>query len=307
LKTKEFDRATAPIAREIEHEPAGLPGKALPLGCLLVARAPRGIGQTYRLTKSETIIGRGAGVDLFLEDDGMSRRHAKIQVTQDGDYWLVDLGSTNGSYVNGNRVVSWKLSNGDRIELGAVVVLRFGRLNPGDEKDQGDVYQAGTRDMVTGIFNRRFFLEMLDQEHAFCCRHQLATSVALLDVDHLSHINADHGFSAGDRVLRDIANRVRSMLRREDVFARYGGDELAVLMRQMPAAAAALCAERLRQAVEQTAIDFEGVRLSVTVSGGYATLLESSFPTGADLLAEAGRQLLLAKKAGCNCIRGAQV
>src|SRR6185295_19543509 len=140
-------------------------------------------------------------------------------------------------------------------------------------------------------------------ELAYAKRHQSDVSLLLLDLDHFKTINDRHGHPAGDAVLRQLAAAIKAALRVEDVFARYGGEEFAVIARGIGSSEALAFAERMRRIVEEASFEHEGVRLSVTVSVGAATLTDCNQPSVDQLMRLADSALYRAKAAGRNCCR----
>lgn len=166
----------------------------------------------------------------------------------------------------------------------------------------------GLTDALTGVNNRRYFDQRLAEEVARAKRTQRPLSCLFIDVDHFKRINDEHGHTAGDEVLRQLAGLIRSQLRSVDVVARYGGEEFTVLAVDTGAQRAAEVAERIRGRVAASTIrlDVEGHEApSVTVSVGVAT--SDRFPHDADVANE-GRNLVSraddaaydAKRAGRN-------
>lgn len=132
---------------------------------------------------------------------------------------------------------------------------------------------SGHTDVLTGWHNRRYLQRRLPEELARAQRYLQPLSGLLLDVDHFKRVNDNHGHATGDRVLRDVADRVKRELRSSDVAVRYGGEEFAVLLPQTGLRDAARLAERIRQSV--AAVPFrgqDGEDLAVTVSVGVAQL-----------------------------------
>src|SRR6188768_481521 len=131
------------------------------------------------------------------------------------------------------------------------------------------------RDALTQTFNRRHLGERLRGEIAFAIRHATPLSVLVIDFDHFKRINDTLGHKAGDAVLKQGAHRILSTLRSEDVLARIGGEEFAVVLRGTAQGAALACAERIRTAVATTPILAAGGKnVSVSVSIGVASLEE---------------------------------
>lgn len=166
------------------------------------------------------------------------------------------------------------------------------------------VYAMMTRDGLTATFNKRYLLETLAREVARCRRHRRPIALALLDVDHFKPINDTHGHLAGDDVLRSLAERLRGVLREDDILARFGGEEFAILMVELDTSAALTAAERCRQAVEQTPIPTSAGPIPVTVSLGVAAPPVGSLGTAEELLKFADDRLYEAKRDGRNRVAG---
>ena len=160
------------------------------------------------------------------------------------------------------------------------------------------IAQAAT-DELTGLPNRRMFDERLKQHLAECDRYDQVLSLVLCDVDHFKQVNDEHGHKAGDLVLAAIARSLGHGIRNIDVCARYGGEELAILLPQTPVERAREVAERLRRTIETLRVPIDGGTISVTASFGVAC-----YPTGGagreTLFAVADRALYAAKHDGRN-------
>lgn len=161
-------------------------------------------------------------------------------------------------------------------------------------------------DALTGLYNRRYFLGRLEEEIKRAARHGQTLSCLLVDADHFKHINDRYGHPMGDRVLCELANRMRRQLRGCDVVTRYGGEEFAVLMPQTAGMAATALAERIRRSVEsEPLINDMGRSICVSVSIGVAAILPPrQMPDSKELkkalLINADRALYQAKAAGRN-------
>ncbi len=162
------------------------------------------------------------------------------------------------------------------------------------------VQELAVTDGLTGICNRRHFLELAEAEFLKSSRYGLALSVLMVDVDVFKALNDRHGHAIGDEVLRRIAGVATQCLRRADLLARYGGEEFVVLLPLTETGPAAEVAERLRAGVEDFRLDIaDGEPLGVTVSVGVATRTAQT-PSLHVLLQEADRALYRAKAAGRN-------
>jgi len=273
---------------------------------VISARSAAIVGRMFKLDRPEVVLGRSGEVQLQVEDEGISRKHAKV-IQGPGTYSLVDLGSTNGTFLNGARVSVAELKDGDKILIGSNTVLKFSLQDALEEQFQKEIYESATRDGLTRIFNKKYFMDTLRKEFAYCLRHRVPLSLLLLDVDHFKRVNDTHGHQVGDQVLARIAQRVSETIREEDLFARYGGEEFALMLREATEDQAHTCAERVRRAVETVEISGGGVPLRVTVSVGVATLLDSDYAQPEELIACADRYLYRAKHAGRNRVDGKKI
>ena len=263
-------------------------------------------GRAYSLNREETVLGRGREANVFIDDAGASRAHARIVVTEDGRYVLEDLKSRNGTFVGGRRVERVELSSGDRIAIGSGVTLSFAILDSQAERMAHQLYESSVRDALTRAHNRRYLVERLGSEIAYARRHKAPLSLIMFDVDHFKNVNDTYGHLTGDDVLREISALVARMIRTEDVFARYGGEEFVVLARGIEHDNAGRFAERIRAAVERLEISAGEHVVKVTISAGYAALdeLGEGQRTADGLLRLADARLYGAKAAGRNRAHG---
>lgn len=170
--------------------------------CLVVIAGAH-LGEIFPID-GEIIIGRDADATLRLaEDEGVSRRHARVTPVADGAL-LADLGSQNGTYVDGERVQERVLKEGVKIRVGQTTVLKFARYDAIEEKAQRQLLESALRDGLTRAFNRRYFLQRLAAEIRFAERHTQPLTLLMLDIDHFKQLNDQHGHMAGDEVLRTI-------------------------------------------------------------------------------------------------------
>jgi len=274
---------------------------------VLSAKSAAGVGRMHKLDKPEFTLGRSQDCAIQIEDDGVSRKHAKLQLTPDGGYHLVDLGSTNGTYLNGSRVRMAPLQDGDKIQIGSNTVFKYSLQDQLEEQFQRHIYESATRDGLTRIFNKKYFLDTLRKEFAYCVRHRVPLALVMFDVDHFKNVNDTYGHPAGDYVLSRIAQKVSDTVRTEDLFARYGGEEFALMLRESSDESAMICAERCRRAVDGADFTFAGTPIKVTISLGVATLGDSDYAQPEDLIATADKYLYRAKTSGRNRVEGKPV
>lgn len=259
----------------------------------------RTVGRMHKLGSGETQLGRAPDAEVLIEDEGVSRRHAMIDLTQEG-YVLTDNNSTNGIFVNGDKVKRHVLQDGDKVQIGSNTILKFSFQDEVEEKFQKQLYDSATRDAMTGCYNKKYFADQLKTEFAFCYRHKQALSLMLFDIDFFKKLNDGYGHLAGDYALKALAAVVHKALRTEDIFARYGGEEFGVILRDTDAERAFLIAERIRRSVDAFEFMWEGQRMAVTISVGVATLHEMNYPSPKALVKAADEFLYKAKNGGRN-------
>ncbi len=222
--------------------------------CLLVRIYPvSGIEQPLELAAEPVLVGRDRECGLALDDDSVSRRHATIQPWEHG-HAVVDLGSTNGVYLNERRIAGTQpLQPGDRVRFGNQIFKYLGA--DGIEAQYHEVvFKLMTTDGLTGAYNKRYLLETLDREWQQSRRAGTPLSVMMLDLDKFKAVNDTYGHLAGDAVLVEFARRVRGVLRSGDLLARYGGEEFCMLLSRTALDDAVQVAERVRALAAATPV-----------------------------------------------------
>jgi two-component system cell cycle response regulator len=259
-------------------------------------------GQMHRIPDEGMVIGRASSSELRINEEGVSRRHARLR--REGDYVVVeDLGSVNGTYVNGERLAGSRvLQEGDKIQVGPMTVLRFAHHDEIDERFHQRLVASALRDPLTRLFNKRYLLDRLDSELKFAIRHETGLSVLMLDVDNFKELNDQNGHLAGDAVLAHVAGILQKAVRNEDIVARFGGEELMIVLRAIGADQAMALGERLRKLVETTVTRHRGRELAVTVSIGVASFPVTRFETVEQIVEAADQALYRAKRDGRNRI-----
>lgn len=288
------------LTRCTEFMPIDWPGKDQTerICCLVCIHPVDRLGQVVELGSGELLIGRDSGCDLELSDDSVSRRHALLRPSASG-FTVVDLGSKNGTYVNDIRVEEHALEPSDRLRFGSQI---FKYLSP-DRFEAAyfeNAYRMITTDGLTQAYNRRYLFDMTDRELKRLRRTGKPLSLLMVDIDHFKSINDTYGHLAGDEVLIEVSQRLRTSLRGDEVFARYGGDEFSVLLPDTDLATAQQVAERLRAVVSETNVRTQRAEVSVTVNVGAACADAKSEISPADLIEESDKQLYAAKLARRN-------
>lgn len=202
--------------------------------------------------------------------------------------------------------------------IGAVVLASSEELHPGARAlgpmfirtltvalsnaiSHQSIQELATRDVLTGVLNRRAGLDRLRVEFERTARAGRPMAVVMADIDHFKSVNDTHGHLVGDLALREVTAAIGAVLRSDDFIVRYGGEEFLVGLPGASAAAAAAVSERIREAAESCRIRREiETEVSVTLSVGYASTAGMSADTEMDLVGAADDALMIAKRSGRN-------
>lgn len=166
--------------------------------------------------------------------------------------------------------------------------------------------EAALTDALTGFPNRRYAIDRVQQEWTASTRNRRPLSCMVIDLDGFKLINDTHGHDVGDMVLRQVADALRGAVRGQDVICRTGGDEFLVICPETELAAARVCAERLRAAVDKLSIETGGPLLALTISVGVAVRDDSMADLDA-LIKQADRSAYMAKREGRNRVASIQL
>ncbi len=261
-------------------------------------------GQVFTVNTNEFTLGRHPDNSGCVDDQGISRYHAKITRTNNTEYAVEDLKSSNGTYVNGVSVERIELRNGDTLQLGPRVSFRFSLASSAEERVMRQLYESSVKDPMTQVFNRQYFDAQLTSELSFALRHATELSLLVVDIDFFKKVNDSYGHLAGDAVLRSVAELLQAQLRTEDTLARYGGEEFVVLLRGVALSDAVRAAERLRTAIEKAPIQYGTQAVPVTLSIGCASVADCTEPSPEMLIETADQRLYAAKRGGRNRVVG---
>lgn len=255
------------------------------------------LGRKYNIDGREMSVGRATINDIVLSQDAVSRQHAFITVDENG-VKIRDNESTNGTYVNDNKVHEAYLRDGDLVKIGRSI-FKFLTGDNIESSYHEEIFRLSTVDGLTQVFNRRYFGETLERELSRARRYDRPLALLLFDIDHFKKTNDKFGHRAGDHVLRRIAELVQMRARKVDVVARYGGEEFAVILPEIDVNGARQFAEKIRKLVEEEVFSFEGRTIPCTISIGVADL-GPAIGHAEDLVGAADRRLYKAKESGRN-------
>jgi diguanylate cyclase (GGDEF)-like protein len=311
--------AGAGLADAVAFARVGLVEASKPRGTLSLSSttAPQYVDAVRRLTQRELVLTRGSSVlastvpppsrtldaneTADLRAGGTEYRGHEASLSGVGRESLLILGPTDSGGVFGVGraalgILIWFLVTA--IVLAWVLSRTLTRLHR-------QVQTQAITDPLTGLWNRRYLAETLEREVARAVRFDNQVSLIILDVDDFKQINDRQGHLQGDMVLEHVAQLVRETTRSIDVAARYGGDELAVILVETDREGAAILAERLRERARERRVPLrDGGAMGVTISVGVATVPDSASDLES-LVDAADRALLRAKRAGKNQIRSA--
>jgi two-component system cell cycle response regulator len=286
---------TTPLVKRRRPAPTDTPLLRVIGGRDLLAHAVLGPG-TFE-------IGRDEACHLTLRDSSVSRRHARLTAKDERTYVVEDLGSRNGTFVNGQPVTKGVLTVGDRLEVGSVP-MRLDYTSKDDVEHLrrvGERLHARDRDPLTGLMTRAYIDEglpgLLDESAA--AGH--AVSVVFVDLDRFKQVNDTFGHAVGDDVLRQIGRLIAMSVRGHESCVRYGGEEIVLVLREAALEGAVVVADRLRQVVASH--DWRAIEenLLVTISCGVAEWTVGE-PVR-EWLDRADRALYQAKRDGRNRVR----
>lgn len=266
------------------------------------------IGERFALSAIESMIGRREECEVYFPDRKLSRNHCKITIVSTGetiaDYkvTLTDLGSTNGSYLNGKRIKGTvELTDGDKILVGSTLLGFF--IKFAEEMElENRLLKLATRDQLTNLYNRAFFNPTINFEFKRSKRYARDLSLIIFDLDHFKKVNDTHGHVVGDFVLREVGRILIETLRAHDIPVRYGGEEFAIVLIESTLDQAVACAERLRMIFEKHDFTTGGTTVHVTASFG-VSFCHEGVRTPEELIKEADKALYFAKYAGRNNVK----
>ena len=262
------------------------------------------------LERDEVTLGRALEADVRVNDARASRLHARIRTERDAGsgetrYRIIDLGSTNGTLLNGRPITEAVLEEGDKLVIGEHL-MRFDMLDEIDREFQRQIHRLLVHDELTGLLTSKSFFSELRREAARAEFESRPFCVLMMDLDHFKEVNDTYGHMTGSQTLEEIGGVITRALRAGDVASRFGGEEFAAFMLDADIAQGIVAAERVRAAVEAHPFSMtkrgapEGERTHhITISIGVA-----AFPDDArdpiELVEMADSALYRAKRSGRN-------
>ena len=295
MASRDEDTAVSDVAQPIPFAPASN-------DCLVVVyQRDGGAGRCIKLDRLPLRLGRDPNNELVLADDGVSRRHARIEKHSDR-LVLMDVGSTNGTLLNDAELSGIaELHTGDRIQVGSTI---FKYLSATDLEAalHEQIFSNATTDALTGLRSKRHLADELAREFSRARRYNRSFSILMIDIDHFKQVNDHYGHQVGDVTLRAVASNVLSCLHSDDLAARYGGEEFIVVLLETKLEDAVAIAERIRRAIAELVVSYREAQLQVTVSIGCAEYSHAD-ENEVRLFERADQRMYAAKDAGRNTVK----
>lgn len=184
-----------------------------------------------------------------------------------------------------------------------IIFSRQAALTIENAKLFAKVEDMALKDTLTGLYNRRYFQQILDYELNRAKRYHQPISMIFLDVDHFKKINDNYGHAAGDHFLKQIANKFASLVRTTDLAARYSGDEFVAVLPATHKEGSTILAKRILEALSQHPVVIRGTTLQISVSIGVVTYEDLEGIGSMGLISRADKAMYEAKTQGRNCVR----
>src|ERR1043165_2454230 len=207
------------------------------------------------LEREQVTMGRALDADIRINDARASRLHARIitqhdPATGETHYHLSDLGSTNGTILNGNRIEQAVLEDGDKFEIGDQLI-RFEMLDEIDVAYQQQIHRLLVHDDLTGLLTSKSFFSELRREASRAEAEKIPFCVLMMDIDYFKEVNDTYGHLVGRDTLEEVGDVIKKSLRAGDVGARFGGEEFAAFLLDADYTQGLIAAERVRSEIEK--------------------------------------------------------
>ena len=243
--------------------------ESIPSNLVMIFGPETMIGSYWPISKPEIIIGRNWKSDICIRDPSISKDHLAVYSETNGKVSIKDLNSTNGTYINEQSIEPQTCvspNDNDIIKLGNVG-LKF--LNKGNHEITSIIktYQKSFFDMLTGVGNRSMLEVKSPELFHISKRTKTALSLILLDIDFFKKINDTYGHQAGDFILKQVGQMLRSNFRSDDILTRCGGEEFCIILRSK-IDNVQKSIEKVRKTIEDHSFNYNDKDLKITISAG---------------------------------------
>ncbi|MBI2897375.1 MAG: GGDEF domain-containing protein [Deltaproteobacteria bacterium] len=260
---------TMPIRAQAPADDSSQSGPPQKIPLLLVIAGER-VGTRCRLS-SPVIAGRDPTADLPLRDAGVSWHHARFEHREDGSTVVQDMGSTNGTFLDGTRVQEALLDDGDQIRLGTTV-LKFELVDPVEEGFHAALDKMLNQDDLTGLLHKRRFDAEASLLVEAAVSQEKNLALLVMDLDGVKAINDAHGHHFGAYTISQAGILIGDVIGSRGIATRFGGDEFAAILPDADGRAAVDVAHQILAAVAAHTFEIEGVVLHPGISIGVAVL-----------------------------------
>lgn len=264
----------------------------------LVQYNGQNLGKRFPLDLTQMILGRSPRVSIVVNDKSVSRIHA--QAYRNGTRIdLEDLDSVNGTFINDLKIEQRKiLKDGDFIRLGTVLFKYFAHDNI-ESIFHDKIYRMSTIDAGTSTFNKKYLMETLESEFKYSKSYNQPLSIIYFDLDFFKKVNDTYGHSTGDYVLKETANLISTLLGKDDILCRYGGEEFVIIQPGTDKKNSMELAEKIRLSMENNVFNYDNKEIRQNISAGVSQRT-NEMDNLTELLNDADQKLYYSKSHGRN-------
>jgi len=260
------------------------------------------LGKRYILDDASSVIGRNPEqANIVLTDRAVSSMHTRIDYNaRKRRFFITDLHSKNGIWVNSQRTDNASLSPGDKIFIGSTV-LKFTLEDAFEDRFHSRVDELMNIDELTGLPIKRVFDQKLSLAFLKAKRRGKTLSLLMMDMDGLKRINDTHGHQLGSHSISECGRIIGDIVGNKGTACRYGGDEFIAFLHKMTLAEAEVVGESIQQSIAKHTFKLNGHSASPTISIGVAELSDE-VESPDELVRSADEALYRAKEAGRNTV-----
>jgi two-component system, cell cycle response regulator len=272
--------------------------------CLVIIHG-NPLGKQFLLTCQDILIGRQIHCGIYINQEAISRSHARVLQDEGGRFTITDLGSKNGTRVNDQELSSdepFPLRDGDFVRLGNII-LKFIAEGSFENVFHAEMKNLASVDDLTKVYNKKSIMGSLEEGFKVAKIMGDPFSVIIFDIDNFKSINDQFGHATGDYVLSEIPKALYGVTRQHDHVGRFGGDEFLIVLRNTTLSSACGIAERIKSKVEKRTFRHGEEEFRITVSLGVASA-DSSTQSADCLFESADRANYNAKRDGGNRVAG---
>jgi len=241
----------------------------------------------------------GNGIDLLGIMNQQGIEVPTIFITGQGDEMVASQAIREGAY---DYLKKSKVTV-ESLQKSIVSTMEKFRLKKEVRRTQEKLAEMSTRDGLSGLYNHRYFTEVLEREVARARRYKTSLVLSILDIDHFKQVNDTYGHPGGDMMLSELGKILKECTRKSDLACRYGGDEFAVILPNAHSEEARIVCERFRERVTKHIFNYDSFQYNISVSIGLASFDHATSDTPFDLIVKADKALYQAKSEGRNRVR----